>query len=64
MSQTLAKPKIFIITYDDGEDTQILRVPEHLYKSEEEFQKNIISMKCLHCNLVTNFDCIEKEQEN
>lgn len=63
MSQTLAGPKTFIITYDDGEGIQTLNVPQKIYENESEFQKNIISMKCLDCNFESHFDCIEKENK-
>ena len=52
---SLEKPKVFIITYDDGIGTQTLQVPDNLFYKEEEFRKNIISMKCLSCNFESNF---------
>ncbi len=64
MSTTLMPQRLFLITYDDGYSTQTLKVPYELYLNEPEFQKNIISMKCLKCNFESNFDCIEKEKVN
>jgi len=54
--------RLFLITYDDGFSTQTIKVPVELYENEIEFQKNIISMKCLHCNFESNFDCVETEK--
>jgi len=64
MSVTLMPQKLLLITYDDGYSTQTVKVPVELYENEEEFKKNIISMKCLHCGFESHFDCIEKENQN
>lgn len=57
--------RLFLITYDSGESTQTLKVPVELFVNEPEiWAKNIIVMKCLHCGFESNFDEIEKENEN
>ena len=61
MSVKLMPQRLFLITYDDGYSTQTIKVPVELYVNEIEFQKNIISMKCLHCNFESSFDCVNKE---
>lgn len=62
MSVKLMPQRLFLITYDDGYSTQTIKVPVELYENEIEFQKNIISMKCLNCNFESNFDCVDKEK--
>jgi len=57
---SLEKPKVFIITYDDGAGEQTLEVPDNLFYKEEEFRKNILSMKCLSCNFESKF--VEEEE--
>lgn len=64
MSVKLMPQRLFLITYDDGDSSQTLKVPIELYANESEFQKNIISMKCLHCNFESHFNCVEKEDQN
>lgn len=64
MVSTLKKSPVFIITYDDGESEQVLKVPHIVYSNEEEFRKNIIQMKCLSCNFDSKFDIVEKEKTN
>lgn len=64
MSQKLLPLRLFLITYDDGEGTQTIKVPVFLYENHPEFRKNIISFKCLSCNYESHFDCIEKESKN
>lgn len=60
MSLVFEKPKVFTIIYDDY-DTQILNVPHQTFAENEEFQKCIISMKCLCCGFESNFDEVSKE---
>ena len=55
MMASVEKSKVFIITYDDGEDGQVLRVPHFRYYEDEVFAKNVKHMKCLDCNLEFNF---------
>ena len=64
MSLITIPKRLFLITYDDGYSTQTLKVPVELYESDSNFQKNIISFKCLHCGVEFHYDCIEKESEN
>ena len=57
---SLEKPKVFIITYDEGSSRPKTRNVSHeLYNSEWCFRKQILSMKCLHCNFESNFEEIE-----
>jgi len=55
MMVSLEKSKAFIITYDDGADGQVLRVPHFRYYEDEVFSKNVKHMKCLDCNVEHNF---------
>lgn len=64
MSVKLMPERLFLITYDDGYTTQTLKVPVELFVNEEEFRKNIISMKCLHCGFESSFDTVDKEKVN
>ena len=57
---SLENPKVFIITYDDGEGEQVLKVPHIIFSNEVEFRKNIISIKCLACNFESNFEVGKK----
>lgn len=57
---SISKLKVFIITYDDGETTQVLNVSFELYHSNSAFRKNILHTKCLDCNVEFNFE--EKEK--
>ena len=60
MMAPLEKPKVFIITYDDGGESQTLSVPHDRFNEHVEFRKYIVSIKCLlcdssncvHCNFV------------
>ena len=52
---SLEKPKVFIITYDDGEGTQTLRVSHNRFNDDVTFRKWIVSIKCLFCD---SSDCI------
>lgn len=52
---SVSKFKVFIITYDDGETSQVLNVPFELYHSNSAFQKNVTHTKCLDCNVEFNF---------
>lgn len=45
----------FEIIYDSHNATQILSVPEHLYKEDKIFSKFVISLTCLDCGLRTNY---------
>jgi len=56
MMTSLLNSKVFIITYDDGENGQVLRVPHFRYYEDDVFAKNVIHMKCLDCNLEFNFE--------
>ena len=64
MMVSLKKSPVFIITYDDGEGQQVLKVPHIVFSNEKEFRKNIIQMKCLSCNFDSKFDTVEKEKVN
>lgn len=63
MVSNLEKSPIFLITYDDGEAEQVLKVPHIIFSNEEEFRKHIISMKCLSCNFESSFHTVEKESD-
>lgn len=52
---SLEKPKVFIITYDDGENGQVREIPHKLFNDDVDFRKNIICMKCLSCNFESKF---------
>ncbi len=52
---SVSKLKVFIITYDDGETSQVLNVPFDLYYSNSAFRKNILHTKCLDCNVEFKF---------
>ena len=55
MMASLVKSEMFIITYDDGLDGQVLRVPHGRYYENEVFAKNVTHIKCLDCNLEFNY---------
>ncbi len=61
MSLVFEKPKVFTIIYDDDKDIQILNVPHQTFAEDKEFQKYIISIKCLCCGFESNFDEVSKE---
>jgi len=65
MSVKLMPQRLFLITYDSGdkERPQTIKIPIELYVNEEEFRKNIISFKCLHCGAKSYDECIEKENK-
>ncbi len=56
------KPKILIITYDDGEGTETLRVPHFLF-NDEEFRNHIISIRCLFCDSSNCAHCNFEENQ-
>ena len=67
MSVAVLVKKLFLVTWDSGNDDreQTLKIPhEDFYNEPEIYQKDIISMKCLHCGFESSFDVIEKEKVN
>lgn len=60
MMASLEKPKVLIITYDNGERGQTLRVPHHKFEEHIELRENINLIKCLFCD---SSDCIHCNYE-
>ncbi len=54
-------PKKFVITYDTPEGPQILLVSHETFDSDLNFRKNIIHIKCLCCNLESDYNAKEGE---
>ena len=57
MMVSLEKPKVFIITYDDGDEGQTLSVHHFKFEENIELRENIIEIRCLVCDSSACIHC-------